>query len=527
MRVTGFDIVAGRVFVPSGLHKVGQAMITGLTDPATINDQHDRRMLWRILALSMLVRGLLATFTPLGVDEAYAIAVAREFSWSFFDHPPLAFWSPVVAANLTGVEHQLVFRAPALLYGSITTWLIYAIGSELGGSRAGLWAALLHATTPAFLLAGLIILPDGPLGVGSAYCVLWLVRIAKSSEPVPMTNWVLMGAGLAVALASKYQAAFIPIATLSFMLISPVGRRWFRLPGPYVAALIGLIGLAPVLLWNVQNDWASFSFHGGRTGKGLHPENLTLMLVGQVLYLLPPVIVMAAVALWRGLRSDQAERLLLALIAFGPIIAFNIVYLLSAKSFPHWTMPGWIFALPLIGAMLSHASPMNLRRTRRYLIGFAAPVIVLLFVFSLHSVTGFLGRYSDSPPAWDQTADMFDYNPLYQQLMERGDLENIDLIAANTWISAGFMSGAMQGKWPVRVLSGPKHHFQFMTGHTKTGRALVLDPVLIAQGSENLEKMLKLALQIDPSAKALESVVLNRGSKPYITVNVIQLTIEN
>jgi len=248
-------------------------MFLGLTKSSTVNVAHDRKMLWRIIWISLFMRILLATFTPLGVDEVYAIAVAREFSWSFFDHAPIGFWSPVVAANLTGIEHPLIFRLPTLLYGSVSIWLMYAIGDALGSSRAGLWTALLFAISPPFVIGEILVLPDGPLMVGSAIAVLWLVRNAKSATPVPVRHWVFLGLGLALALASKYQAALIPISILTFMVVSPVGRRWFLLPGPYVAAFIGLLGLAPVIFWNVQNDWASLAFHAGRAGDGFQPGN--------------------------------------------------------------------------------------------------------------------------------------------------------------------------------------------------------------------------------------------------------------
>jgi len=502
-------------------------MFSALIHPAMISEKTDRTWLWRILLLSLVVRTLLAALMPLGVDEAYAIAVAREFSWSFFDHPPLGFWSPVVAANLTGIEHPLIYRAPTLIYGTFTTWLLYAIGRDLAGSRAGLWAALLHALTPWFLLAGVIVLPDGPLGVGSAIAVLWLVRNAKSADPAPMRHWVWLGLGLALALASKYQAALIPIATLVFMAMSPVGRRWFLQPGPYVAALIGLIGLVPVVVWNVGNGWASLAFQSGRTGDGVNVDTLALMLAGQAVYLLPPLIVLALVALWRALRSGSAERQLLALIALGPIIAFNIIYLFSNSSFPHWTMPGWIFALPLIGAWLAGSAQQTLHRARNWLLGFAVPMIVLIFVASLHLSTGLLTRFNDPLPKWDRTTDLFDYSPLYPALQTRGDLADIDVIAARTWITAGFMSTALQGRWPIRVMTGAKHHFPFMSGQTMPGAALLLEPGLIGEAEAKQAAMLQWAQKIDPAAFALEPVILSRGGRPYVAVTVIRFNIAN
>ncbi|MEE9389033.1 MAG: glycosyltransferase family 39 protein [Paracoccaceae bacterium] len=502
-------------------------MFAGLTGPAISAEAADRAWFWRLLWVSLGLRVLLAVLMPMGVDEAYALAVAREFSISFFDHPPLGFWSPVLATTLSGIEHPFIYRLPTLIYGTLSMILLYGIGREIGGSRVGFFSALLYAVSPIFLLSGVIILPDGPLAVGSAFCVLWLMRIAGAQGPVPLGHWALVGAGLGVALASKYQAGLIPIATLVFMLAVPVGRRWFLRLGPYLAACIALIGLVPVLVWNLQNNGASFAFHGGRTGDGLNLDNLALMAGGQVAYLLPPVLVLAGIGLWRGLRSGRPDLVLLAIIALAPIVMFNAIYLISEASFPHWTMPGWLFALPLAAFSMSQFQPRTLKRAKIALIGFALPVAAIIMALTLHASTGVLTRFSQPAPPWDDTRDLFDYSALHGVLQSRGDTQGIDLIAAKSWITAGFMSLGMQGIWPVRVLNDPKHHFAFMSGETLTGTALLLDPQLTVNAPAALGQLLALAQRIDPTAVALKPVQLMRGGRAYVTVNVIRLNLGN
>ena len=45
-----------------------------------------------VLIVGTLARLALAGLLDLGQDEAYALSVSRVFQWSFFDHPPMAFW---------------------------------------------------------------------------------------------------------------------------------------------------------------------------------------------------------------------------------------------------------------------------------------------------------------------------------------------------------------------------------------------------------------------------------------------------
>ncbi len=477
-----------------------------------------------IIGVGVLFRLLVAIFLPLGVDEAHALAVAREFSWAFFDHPPIGFWAPVVAAKLTGLETPLVLRIPHLLFGAGSLWMIYLIGRQLGGQRGGCWSAALFGLTPAFALAGVFILPDGPLMFFGAIAVYWLVRIVKDGEKAGTAQWIFAGLALALALMSKYHAALIPISTLIFAASTRQGRRWFLTPGPYLASAIGLIGLMPVIWWNMQNDWASFTFQTGRTGQGLNLLHFGRMLVAQVIYLLPPVFVVAIPGIGASLNKRDPARLLVALIALGPILFFNLVNLFSNQSLPHWALPGWQYAMPLAGAWLAAKAPTARRRFAIWFGAFLVLAYALVLLAVLQIRTGALTRVVyDTPPSWDRTIDVFDYAGLRTALDKRGDLAGVDMIATPGWIEAGLVSAAFRGELPLRVLWTNPHHFGFMEGQRAGGEALLLVPAMLQDAPGQLPQLLDRARQIDPDARALSPVILKRGPEPYAAVNVIRL----
>ena len=464
----------------------------------------------RILIVGLLARVIFAVFLPLGVDESYAIAVAREFSWSFFDHPPLGFWSGVIVPNLTGWEHPFTYRLPFLIYGTLTTYLMFLIGREAHSERVGLWSALLYTLAPFFFLSGSVfVVPDGPLNLAGAFILYHLIRITKQDR-APNAPWLWVGVGLAVAMMSKYQAGLIPIAMVVYALFA--ARRWFMQPGPYIASAIGLIGLAPVIIWNIQNDWISFAFQSGRGGGGFEPLNFMRMALGQMMYLLPPVFIMAIA----GLRRPG----LIGTIALAPILMFNVIYMISHNSLPHWTMPGWQFALPL-AAIWMVANEKRLRRAKLWVAGFAVPMWALLFAALLHVNTGILTGFNQYPPDWDDTSEIFDYAPLAPALASRNLMP--DLIMANDWINAGRLSTALGGI-PTKVLSEP-HHFQFMSGQTAVGEALLMRLSSLADSGEMSNQLLDAALAIDPGAEILLPVILYRGNAPYIAVSIVKLTV--
>lgn len=423
------------------------------------------RLALALLGAALIWRLGLAAWLPLGIDEAYAVAVAREFSWSFFDHPPLGFWLPVAMAQLTGWEHPFVYRLPFVLLGTLTGWALWRMGTLLGGARAGLFTVALWLIAPHMVFgSGLFVVPDAPLNAGGALAMLALVaamRAGPGQHPHPAV-WLGFGAGLALALASKYQAGLLALAALGFFLFTPRWRHWLAHPAPWAGAVLALMGLLPVLLWNLQTDWASLRFHGGRTGGGFAPGNLAAMSAAQLLYLLPPVLVLALLGLRAALRREASGAArLLAWAALLPLAVFMLVYAFGADTLPHWTMPGWLFALPLAGAWLAQASGRARRHARWWLIGFGLPIWALLIAVALHLPTGLLTRGSEQPRGWDRQTEIIDLRGLAPALAAGGWLEDVAALAVPGWMEGGQVSTALGGALPVVVLGPDRRHFGF------------------------------------------------------------------
>src|SRR5687768_4886198 len=131
-----------------------------------------------LIAVATIFRLGLAAALPVGVDEAYSIGVARQFSWSYFDHPPLHLWLVGTWAKLWGSENLLLLRLPFVLLGALSTWLIYALGTRLFSPAAGLWSAVIFNLAPVFGLAHAgLIFPDGPLLAAALATALLVARL--------------------------------------------------------------------------------------------------------------------------------------------------------------------------------------------------------------------------------------------------------------------------------------------------------------------------------------------------------------
>jgi hypothetical protein len=315
-----------------------------------------QKALWLIFGFAS-ARLALALTLGLGRDEAYTLVVSRALALSYFDHPPLHQWLAHFSVGLFG--ETVWARTPFVALFALTGWLLFLLTRSLYGDRAALVALFALNVAPFFFAsAGSWIVPDGPLLAMLALAALMLSQIFFGA-PSGSRAWALwLGVGVSFGLAglSKYSAALTALGVLAFVATSPKHRRWLGRPEPYVAALLALILVSPVLFWNEAHGWASFRFQGGRGapgGGGGGAGAVLAMALGEAAYLLPWIFAALIVATFRGFRqSDDRSRFFLWL-ALPPILAFTITPFWGERGLPHWTMPGWFFLLPLFGQWAS------------------------------------------------------------------------------------------------------------------------------------------------------------------------------
>ncbi|HET7565854.1 MAG TPA: glycosyltransferase family 39 protein [Gemmatimonadaceae bacterium] len=428
------------------------------------------RVVLPIIAVGLIARIVLAAVIGLGVDESYAVSVARDASLSYFDHPPLSFWIAGAVAHLAGNEHRVVVRLPFILLFAGTTWLMFRLGARLFGEWAGVYAALLLNIAPVFSVStGGWVLPDGPLMCFMLACALCLARVLVDERaPVyPTRWWAAAGFFMGLALLSKYHGAFLFIGALLFVLTTRGARRWLAHPGPYLGVVIAAALCTPVLIWNARHGWVSFRFQSGRgTSHGVHLTPLLQSIGGQAGYLLPwiwiPLVWLLVAALLRGPR-DRA-RWFLACLAIGPIAVFTLITLGGAPGLPHWEAPGYLMLFPLLGAVVGDRLARGSVFTRRWLIGSTATFVALVIVLASDTATGWMARAA--PPLFrrgDPTLQALDWTDL-RRAVERGHLLDDAgmFVAAPSWVQAGKVAYALGPGVPVLCVNANPHQFAYL-----------------------------------------------------------------
>jgi Dolichyl-phosphate-mannose-protein mannosyltransferase len=464
---TGTPVVEG-AFSVAGISKQ-QAGVDWLSAAESLSASPAFRLTLLVLAFLILRIGLASTI-PLSIDEAYAVVVSRSHSLSYFDHPPLGFALARYMADITGCECRLFVRLPYVVLGSLSALLLFDLTRYAYGVAAAFWATAWYTVAPFFLIsAGHFVVPDGPLDfflLASAWAVAPIVLGGELRYA--FFRWMVAGVALGLALLSKYQAGLFCISALLVLLSTRSGRDQLRTPGPWVAGALATLGLVPVVLWNMNHEWASFAFQSGRgmanNGNLLNPGNLAVTLLGQAAYVWPPLWLVAMACLWRSVKGgfSAADRLFV-LISALPIVFFDVIALFSAHSLPHWSMIGFLFAFPLVGQWCSRFAE---RRPSMLKASFATALIVvplLAIGFAIQTQTGALTRlFYDRAPKFDVNWQMVDWSELPDALASHDIGRANPYVVASNWIQAARIAYALGPDIPIEVLPGDPRHFQFM-----------------------------------------------------------------
>ncbi len=472
-----------------------------------------------LIVVATAIRIAIAGTIGLGVDESYAVSIARHPSLSYYDHPPLSFWIVWATVKLTGSEAPIVVRLPFILIFAGTTWLMYRLASELFDPQAGLWAAVTLNLSAVFTLSiGGWVLPDGPLMffmLASALCLV--APFFRADHEEPWIWWPAAGVCLGLAGLSKYHAALMGLGIILFILTSSRQLRWLLHPAPYLAAAISVLVCAPVLIWNYENEWISFLFQSGRGEfKGLRPTQVLTNLLGQIGYVLPWIWCLLAWLLVKTLAAGpRHERAwFLFCLAVPPIAIFTLIPLWGGRGLPHWQAPGYLFLFPLLGLLISDQLKAGARWARRWLVFSIVSLLVVLPLLAAHVATGWVRNIVPSLfEKGDPTREALNWEDLRAHMDKEGFLDRSDLFVVSThWLEGAKIDYVLGGRLPVLVLTRNPKHFAFQYD---TAEMLGRDAVVVGRRKtmRNVETRYGKYFQ---SLEPLGSLAITRNGHPEI-----------
>jgi hypothetical protein len=404
--------------------------------------RHDSRPILILLLVSAVIRGFLAGWIELGTDEAYYWTYAQYPDWSHFDHPGMVGWViQLFSLNLL-FDSEFFLRLASVVFMTINTWIMYRIGRELKDEATGLWAALLYtASIYAFIVTGIFILPDTPLSLFWLLAFWMFIKYLKQHE-----NKHLLIAGLLIGLGalSKYTAAFLWFGFMLYILC--FDRKQFRNPCLYLSLLITALCCLPVVIWNIQNDFVSFRFHGDRVGLfgPFKIKNFGTELAGEFFYNNPVCFIAAILATIAAFRhklpiGEALQRLILTTTL--PMIGLFLFFSLTRQTLPHWSGPAYNLLILLSATWLSS---LEIKKAKGIVISALSLLVLILVVGVTEIKTGFvtLDHHTEETELGkdDLTLDVYGWRQAYtgfkkirEHQIAEGIMKEEDAIIGHNW----------------------------------------------------------------------------------------------
>jgi 4-amino-4-deoxy-L-arabinose transferase-like glycosyltransferase len=314
-----------------------------------------------VLGLLLLAKLLLAINTDLFLDEAFYWQEAQRPDLAYADHPFMTaglVWLGTMLLGDTPLGVRLIF----LVLGSCLPFAVYWLASPLVPARRdAVLAAAATLILPLAATLGMIAIPDVPLVLCLTLALAAFERATRSDN---MRYWLAVGVLCALGFATHYRFVLFPAAALLYLLFSRRGRRCLVSRGVWIAAGLMLLGLLPVLIYNLLHDFEPFKYQflqrhpWSFSGKALLSFVQQQAMVVTPLLLLTLLTVLASL-LYKAWRGDDRAAL---------VACFSLVYLgVFALASPwadrdhtslHWPLAGYIPLLVFLPVALRRLSAM-------------------------------------------------------------------------------------------------------------------------------------------------------------------------
>ncbi len=372
----------GRAFKAAQERRTDSAMsMAGLIDAV---ERRPRAAFAAFLALHGVIWTALPSllYGNLPLDVIEAMTYGREWQLGYEKLPPLPWWLAEVTWRIFGVDASLYALCQAVvIVAFIAVWMT---ARPLVGAVGALVAILIIDGMHYFNFSAVkfnhnvIELPFWALAGFAFHAAL---RREK------LRYWILLGVVLGLAWWAKYFVVILAAPLALFALFDRDARRRLAGPGPWIAAAVALLVVAPNLFWLLQHGSQPFGYAEGRAAAPsgaldhlLHPAQF---LGGQIFFLLPALLI-AAPLFWppsqaapRAEKADVFDRRIVTVLAFGPALTLLVFSLISGRATnAMWGFPLWLF----LGLWLVMFAPAALDHARLLRLGALWAVVFAIFV---------------------------------------------------------------------------------------------------------------------------------------------------
>ena len=415
----------------------------------TNSEKYSKYVIYLII-ISTIIRGILAGFLELGNDEVYYRLYALYPDWSHFDHPLLVGLVMQLSTLNLLFESEFFLRLGPVLIGAANIWIIFKIGLLIKDYKTGYYAALLYTgSIYASIITGVFILPDAPQSLFWLWAMYLIIKTVPQCPRAPMMgiNMLKIGILIGLGILSKYTSVFLWFGVGLYILA--YNRNWLKSRWLYYSIITTAIFTLPIIIWNIQNDFISLSFHSQRvdmSGYSIDFDYFFTEIVGEILYNNPinfALIIISVIAAIKGKLTIEQKHVRIILAMGIPIIITFLIFSLTRRTLPHWTAPGYTALIPLAAVFISQHNKAKSKIPTVIILSLS--LIVTIVVLGLAQINaGFINidntteyhRIGKDDPSLDmygyeQTGDEF--KKIVSRDIENGTMSKNSIFVGSNW----------------------------------------------------------------------------------------------
>ncbi len=335
---------------------------------------------WCLIAFTLLLRLLYLASgkIELSEDEAYQWQWSKHLALSYYSKPPLIAYVQFLGTSIFG-DTQFGIRFLSPIFAALSASAIFLLIARNFNPRAAFFTVAALCCTPMPAVGATLMTIDA---LSVLFWTLAMLNAWRAAKTSCLTSWSLTGLCIAFGLLAKYIAL---AQWLSIFLFLALGARdQFRKPGLYIAIIISLLGLLPVIIWNQQNDWITLTHLSERSGldqawkfTGRYFNDFIWSELG----LLNPVF--AILATWATLKfwKNRTPFQTFLFCMGAPLFIGYLLYTFRARVQPNWIAPAILPLFALGATFWEPRWPENRRWLQPTLkFGFALGFIAVIFL---------------------------------------------------------------------------------------------------------------------------------------------------
>lgn len=323
------------------------------------------------LIIATTVRLFLALLFPLTADESYYWLWSKHLALSYVDHPPLIAYLNYFFT--LGQPSLFGLRLGATLLTLFISLGLFFLARKLFNEQVAVWSVVLFQIIPHYLIIWLTMFVELPLGLFWIISLWLMARIIKSKEPV---WWLWLGLAVGLGCLSKYTMFLFWPCLAIFFYLAPAERFWLKRKEFYFSLILSLILFLPVLVWNAQHGWISFTFHEAKATSDAWGINFLPFIGDQLVHFTPFFLFALFPSFLYALKKDDNTRFLFS-FSF-PLLILFLILSLKIKIWSHWPSTAYLAALPLFAAyFLERKKSLNLFIS--WISSFSLIVLAILF----------------------------------------------------------------------------------------------------------------------------------------------------